>query len=513
MTRHRASTLLALIAGLGVAGLTLTGCLVSVRADPTAPPERTADSTGVSPALRPFYEQDLQWRDCGSGFDCTTVTAPLDWEAPAAGTVDLAVIRHRADGPVQGSLLTNPGGPGASGVALIRDSLDFAVGTALQEEYDIIGFDPRGVGDSTAVRCYDAAAMDEYLFGIPSAPRHSPQWEEQLTARNAGFARACEAASGGILPYITTVQAARDMDLLRAVLGDETLNYLGYSYGTFLGATYAELYPDRVGRMVLDGAIDPSTSGLEVGTAQGVGFESALRSYMASCLAEGADCPFAGSVDEGMADLGDLLARVDASPLPNGDGRMLGADALLTAVIAALYSQDSWPYLTTALAQVRQGEATAAFDLADFYYNRADGRYLDNSTEAFTAYNCMDYPHDESPDEQAAADARLAAEAPTVAPYWSTVDVCDTWQYPATGVRGPIAAAGAAPILVIGTTNDPATPYAWSVALADQLSSGILITRVGEGHTGYNKGDRCVDGAVEAYFRSGQTPAGDLRCG
>jgi pimeloyl-ACP methyl ester carboxylesterase len=313
-----------------------------------------------------------------------------------------------------------------------------------------------------------------------------------------------------VLEHITTENSARDMDLLRAVLGDDELHYLGYSYGTFLGATYAKLYPERVGRLVLDGAIDPAVSGLEVGTTQAVGFEQALRAYMQNCLST-QECPFRGTVDQAMADLGALLASVDRSPLPAPDGRMLGADSLMTAIVAALYSQENWSILTAALANALQGDPEVAFLLADFYNGREGGVYLDNSTEAFRAYNCMDYPVVDAA-EQAAADERIAAEAPTIAPYWSGPDPCDVWPHEPTGVREPIAAEGAAPILVVGTTGDPATPYEWSVALAEQLASGVLLTNVGEGHTGYNKGNACVDDAVEAYLIEGIVPADEL-CG
>jgi len=500
-----------ILAVLAAASVVLAGC--SFIPDPPAPTSSaTPDVSGVDEELVPFYGQELDWEACGT-FECTSVRAPLDWENPGTGDIQLSVIRQRAtDGDPVGSLLTNPGGPGASGVDLIRSSVDFAVGEALQADYDIIGFDPRGVGQSTAVRCYDAADMDAYLFDIPPGVRGSAEWNADITARNAAYAAACEANSGGILPYITTVQAARDMDLLRAVLGDEKLNYLGYSYGTFLGATYADLYPQRVGRLVLDGAIDPETSELDVSTTQGVGFESALRAYMADCLTKDA-CPFAGTVDDGMADLGVLMASVDRRPLPNADGRQFGADALLTSIVSALYAESSWPYLTSALTGVLQGDPSTAFQLADFYYSRSNGQYSDNSTDAFAAYNCMDYPADITPEQQAAADALLAEKAPTVAPYWSSdVDGCAAWPAPPTGTRGALTADGAAPIVVVGTTNDPATPYEWSVALADQLSSGVLITRVGEGHTGYNKGNSCVDAAVEAYFIDGTVPKDGLRC-
>ena len=508
------------VAGLAIVSIALSGCLYAA-----IPPETTSSpaasrppvTDGAPAGFESFYGQTLDWSACSGvdpgSFDCTTVEAPLDWTDPDVGTIELAVIRRAAtDGNALGSLLTNPGGPGASGYDLIAQSSSFAVGTALSDAYDVIGFDPRGVGRSTAVRCLGGAEMDAYLFDIPASPRGTDAWRAELSDANARFATACEQNSDGILADITTVNAARDMDLLRAVLGDTQLNYLGYSYGTFLGATYADLFPERVGRMVLDGAIDPSVSGLDVSTTQAIGFESALRAYMADCRTQ-RDCPFQGSVTEAMADLASLLESVDASPITASDGRRLGADALVTAIVSALYSQDSWSYLTIALSDVLQGNADVAFQLVDFYYNRSGpGDFADNSTEAFRAYNCMDYPLDTSDADADASRAIIAEKAPTVAPYWDGVDPCETWPYPPTGERKRITAEGAGPILVVGTTNDPATPYEWSVSLAEQLSSGVLITREGEGHTGYNKGNTCVDRAVETYFVEGTAPTADLTC-
>lgn len=504
----------AIIAGLAAASVALSGCLYAMIPEQSAtrPSSGAPDTDGVDADLLPFYEQTPDWAACGdTGFDCAMVTAPLDWENPSAGEIELSVIRHRAAETPIGSLLTNPGGPGGSGVELIRDSLNFAVGADLIENYDVIGFDPRGVGESTAVKCFDPAEMDEYLYTIPTAPRGTPEWEAELTEKNKAFAAACDENSNGILPHITTINAARDMDLIRAVLGDKQLNYLGYSYGTFLGATYAKLYPEKAGRLVLDGAIDPAVPGLEVGATQALGFESALRAYMQECLDSG-ECPFNGSVDDGMTDLGALLASVDRTPLKNGDGRMLGADSLMTGIIAALYSQDNWTYLTQALDEALQGDPTTAFVLADFYNGREGDAYSDNSTEAFRAYNCMDYPVENDPAAEEAITKKIAEGAPTIAPYWAGPDSCEVWPYPPTGTRGEITAEGAGPIVVVGTTNDPATPYEWSESLADQLEEGVLITRVGEGHTGYNKGNSCVDDAVEAFLLDDVVPEDGLRC-
>ncbi|MFL0412168.1 alpha/beta hydrolase [Microbacterium paludicola] len=514
MTSH-IRRLLAAVAILLTGALALSGCLYaqippSVEGGPcVTQPEVGAD---VASDLRPFYEQELEWADCGNGMETTTVTAPLDWNDPSAGEIELELVRQPATGGDSlGSLLINPGGPGASGYDFVAESVDFAVSEQLQERYDIIGFDPRGVGRSTPVTCLDTAGMDDFLYDLPQHPRGTPEWEEELVAENQRFADACEQNSGGILEFITTDQAARDMDLIRGVLGDEKLTYLGYSYGTFLGATYAKLFPDRVGRLVLDGAIDPSVSGTDVGITQGIGFERALRTYMQSCL-DGEGCPFDGTVDQAMGDLSALLAAVDRSPLPAPDDRQLGADTLVTAIVAALYAPENWTYLTQALSEALQGDPTTAFMLADFYNGRENGEYADNSSEAFQAYNCMDYPVAQSQEAEDAASALLEKEAPTIAPYWEGPGVCEVWPHEPTGVREKIAASGAAPIVVIGTTGDPATPYDWAVSLADQLSSGVLVTYEGEGHTAYNGQSDCVDQAVDAYFLEGTVPQDGLRC-
>lgn len=502
--------------------LALSACVSSPT--PVAPTTASSPSASSTPGqdanpagFESFYSQKLAWKSCSGKdpgtYQCTDITAPLDWSHADAGTIKLAVIRRLADdGKPLGSLLTNPGGPGASGYDMIADSAFFAVTKSLARVYNAVGFDPRGVGRSTAVKCFDSADMNKYLFDIPSAPRNSDAWKAELTAANKTFVSACEANSNGILKYITTDNAARDMDLMRGVLGDKKLNYLGYSYGTFLGATYAKLFPERVGRFVLDGAIDPSVSGLDVSTTQALGFESALRAYMANCLTT-SNCPYKGTLDRALGDLGTLLASVDKDPITNSDGRRLGADTLVTAIVTAMYSKDNWEYLTQALSAAEEGDPSVAFDLADFYYNRnASGKFLDNSTEAFNAYNCMDYPVDHNAADKAASKKLIAEKAPTIAPYWGGVDICDVWPFPATGVREKITADGAAPIVVLGTTNDPATPYAWSKSLAAQLSSGVLLTREGEGHTGFNKGNSCIDKAVIAYFTQGTVPEDGLVC-
>jgi pimeloyl-ACP methyl ester carboxylesterase len=508
MRRRRRLGVVAVVLGVAVV---LTGCMPSFLSPEK--PVSTPTSEDVDAALEPFYTQVLEWEECGDDLGCATATAPLDWENPEAGEIDLALVRHAATGDKVGSLLVNPGGPGGSGYDFIADSLDYAVGEPLKERFDVVGFDPRGVGRSSAVACYDDEQMDEYLYGIVPAERGSDEWVELVGQAAGEFGEACSANTGELLGEVDTVSAARDLDLLRAILGDEQLNYLGFSYGTFLGTTYAELYPGKVGRLVLDGAIDPSASDTEVTEAQAVGFEKALRAYLDDCLS-GSECPFDGTVDEAMDEIGRLLASVEASPLRGTDGRMVGADTLITAIIYPLYSPASWPYLSEMLESVIFGDADYALSFADGYNGRGeDGTYLDNSTEAFRAINCLDYTYQADVGVMREKAAAIAEAAPVIGPYFGFGDLsCVNWPYQGDREREQIHAEGAAPILVIGTTGDPATPYEWAVALADQLESGVLVSYDGEGHTAYNKSNQCVNGAVEAYLIDGTVPASDPMC-
>lgn len=508
MTRARRATSVAVV--LAVAGL-LTACFA-----PGATVERTSTpaAQSVSPDLERYYGQVLVWDDCGDGAQCTDATVPLDWSEPSGETASIALVRRPAtDGPAIGSLLVNPGGPGASGVDFIRDSADYAVDSELAARYDVVGFDPRGVGASTAVSCLDDAGLDSYLYDIAEGERGSDEWIAAQRASSAAFAAACEERSGALLPEVGTPSAARDLDVLRAALGDETLNYLGYSYGTFLGATYAGLFPDRVGRLVLDGAIDPSATSLDVVVEQAKGFESALRAYLADCLgSEG--CPFTGSVDEGMAQVGAMLEQVDASPVRASDGRELGANTLFTAIVYPLYAASGWSALSEMLADVRRGGAEIAFQYADAYNGRgADGRYSDNATEAFLAINCVDYSYDADTASMRSDAAELEQAAPTIGRYMAYGDIlCGEWPAAFEGSREPISAEGSAPILVVGTTNDPATPYVWAQALAGQLAEGRLVTYSGEGHTAYNKSNSCVNDAVDGFLLEGVVPEEDPQC-
>jgi pimeloyl-ACP methyl ester carboxylesterase len=509
---------LALVA-LGAIAVTtlLTGCLQWFL-PPTV--SSTSQPTGedVDADLAEFYHQVLTWESCGGGMQCATARAPMDWANPAAASIELALVRHPATGTRLGSLLVNPGGPGGSGYDFVFDSVDFATSARLQSSYDIVGFDPRGVGRSSAVSCYDDPAfLDEFNYGDgttdQAGPIGSDAYIAELAANNAEFAAACLEFTGPLLQFVDTVSAARDLDLLRAVLGDEKLNFLGYSYGTFLGATYADLYPQNTGHLVLDGAVDPSTTEYEVTETQAVGFENAFRAYLADCLTRD-DCPFGGSVDAAMSYTGDLLQRLNETPIRGDDGRLLWGSTMFVAIILPLYNQESWPALDVLFFEIQSGLTGQAFYLADYYNGRdSDGTYLDNSTEAFLSINCLDYDDPVSNDSMRAEAAQLAAAAPIFGPVMSYGGtLCESWPFPSTRERVAIAAAGSADILVVGTTNDPATPYVWAVALAEQLQNGHLVTYEGEGHTAYTTGNPCVLDAVDSFFIDDVVPDADPMC-
>lgn len=475
---------------------------------------RTPDPGVVGGSLEEFYAQQVTWEPCGA-YECARVAAPLDWDDPAAGSIEIAINRAAATGAADqriGSMLVNPGGPGGSGL----DFLDYAVSGVFGEDvraaFDIVGFDPRGVGQSTPVDCGDDAVVDDYLTS--DVPLNNQADVEAAREKVRAFGAACLEATGPLLGEVDTVSAARDMDLLRAVLGDDQLYYTGFSYGTFLGATYADLYPQNVGRMLLDGALDPSMSNDDLVIGQAVGFENALRAYVADCQA-GASCPLTGGVDAGLAQLVRMLDRIEAQPIDAGGGNRVNGTLAFYGIVVTLYDDASWPYLTMALEEVvTTGTGTILLELANFYLDRtADGHYNTNAMVAFSAINCLDYPMVERDyDEMVAFAQEVAAEAPTIGEDFGMAVGCETWPFPATGERRPITAPGAAPILVVGTTGDPATPYEWSVALADQLESASLLTWKGEGHTAYGRAGECVAGLVEAYLLRGEVPEARATC-
>ncbi|GAA4166058.1 alpha/beta hydrolase [Gryllotalpicola daejeonensis] len=510
------------VAAAVVAAVLLVGCTTSQHKLPTQTSTPVASPTasveGMSPAdaeaVQGFYTQRLVWSDCSGGFLCATAKAPLDWQHPSEGApISLALIRKPATGAKQGSLFVNPGGPGVSGVDFVRNSVG-ATSATLQKNFDVIGWDPRGVGRSSAVKCYDDKGLDGFLYGILPGERGSPEWLAASKQATTSLGQACAQNTGALLGHVDTVSTARDLDMLRANVGDAKLNYLGFSYGTMIGAIYADLFPKNVGRMTLDGVVDPASSYDDLTELQAKGFESNLRAYAQWCLTKDKTCPFEGSVDGVMTAISGLLDKVQQNPIKNADGRMLGASTMLLAIIMPLYTTANWPELDILFKDVNAGSAKVAFILADQYNDRnQQGKYTTNTAVAFQAIDCLDYTFDTDLAHMQSEARRVAQVAPVMGPFFSYGGIT-CWNWPAKPVRtpAPVHATGSAPILVLGTTNDPATPYQQSVNLAKSLDNGHLVTWNGSGHTAYGRSNSCVSNTVDDYFVKGSVPPQDPDC-
>ena len=508
-----------LVATAVIAAVSLSGCslLDGDDARPTTASTAAAKPPAGSEALASFYGQQLGWAKCQIG-ECASLKVPLDYAEPGGDQIEISVLRMKATKPRNriGSLVVNPGGPGASGVDYAR-AADFIVGKPVRQRFDVVGFDPRGVQRSQPVDCLPDRQMDAFLGQDPT-PDDDTEVQE-FAESGKEFAQGCQQRTGALTAHLSTVDAARDMDILRSALGDEKLNYLGKSYGTFLGATYAGLFPKLVGRFVLDGVLPPDLTAAEASKGQAEGFERATRAYAADCVDQG-DCPLGGSVEEVMSGLRGLLAELDQQPVPMRDGTLdrLTEGWAATGIAQAMYDQGSWATLTDALADVvRKDDGTELMKLADQYAQRnQNGAYAGNLLEAFYAISCLDNPDSSDPAVYAQRAADNATVAPTWGPFlaWGAL-ACGQWPVKAAeGGGGPqkITAEGSGPIVVVGTTRDPATPYEWSVRLRDQLSNATLLTFDGDGHTAYARSNRCVDGAVNDYYTDGNVPEDGKKC-
>ncbi len=471
------------------------------------------------PDYAAYYEQDIAWGPCqdvegGEELECGTLTVPMVWNDPSAGDIELALAKHGATGEPTGSLVVNPGGPGGSGVDFTA-SAPFIFSREVTAAYDIVGFDPRGVARSEGIECLTDEETDEYLATTGDPAAGAEENLQQGLDWMARIAEGCQQDSGELLPYLDTYSAARDMDVLRAALDSEQLDYFGYSYGTYLGATYADLYPQRVGRFVLDAALDPSSTLDEISAGQAEGFEKATEAFLADCLAQGEACPFKGEVADAKQQLHSFFDSVDAEPLETADPqRPLTGSLARSAVLLLMYEDGFWPTGRDALAAAMQGDGTALLTIADLSSERqADGSYKGNGIVAINAINCLDHPGVADEDWQAEEAERLAEQFPTFGPsmgYGATV--CGQWPVPPLREPAPVSAEGAGTIVVIGTTGDPATPYEWSQSLAEQLDDAVLLTFEGDGHTAYGRSGGCIEQAVDPYLLEGTVPEDGLTC-
>ena len=497
----------------GLAALLVSGCALAL---PVEGPKPVID-TSISSELKPFYEQRITWLTCGGGKAvCGEFKVPMDWSKPDGETLKLSIAYRPADNAKPlGSLIFNPGGPGSSATSWLLDSAEQIGTSELRKNYNLVGFDPRGVGKSEpSVKCLDSKGTDELLYGDTGLELGSKADLAETRRSMKAFIDACIANSGPGLGFIDTVSTAKDMDVLRALMGDSKLNYLGFSYGTYMGATYAALFADRVGRMVLDGAIDPTISDEQQSVYQLEGFDQALRNYLADCLGS-ADCPFSGTVEKALAKIKSLLFTIEKKPLPTSDGRELTIWAAITGLIMPLYSQSYWPALSQGFAEAIDGDGSTLIQLADAYNDRDEkGAYLSNLMEANFAINCADSRAPSDQKSMLEQNAKMLKASPTLGRYWAWGALgCEQWPYPVSEKPKTWSAIGANPILVVGTTGDPATPYSQAVSLANKvLANAKLLTFNGEGHTAYGQENRCVNETVDDYFIRNVVPTEDPNC-
>ncbi|GAB3587868.1 alpha/beta hydrolase [Calidifontibacter terrae] len=519
MTSRTSRFALAAVCG---ASLALAGCSGGSTTSATAPSGSVSGSgsaggsssagvpasTPPTEALSKFYSQKLAWKDC-NGVTCAKLTVPVDYANPGGATIQLAVSKYAAKGTSRGSIVYNPGGPGASGYDYAADALT----PGLAQSYDSVGFDPRGVGRSAPITCVSDADLDAFIGADPTPDDKAEEVTAQQNAKT--FAQKCKAKAGPLLGHVSTVEVAKDMDVLRAALGEDKLNYLGMSYGTFIGSTYAGLFPKRVGRFVLDGVVPPDVSSTQMNLGQAQGFEGATRSYVQNCVDQGG-CYLGATVDAGMAKIRAFLKQLDAKPLPisgQGDVTQFTEGWASTGLALGFYSKQLWPQLTTALKAAMAGNPDQLMGMANLYSDRsADGSYANNSMQAFYAVSCLDRGASSDLSSYERDSASFSKQAPTWGPMlaWGSL-VCGEWSMPATGKAEKISAAGSQPILVVGTTRDPATPYRFSQQLAKELSNARLLTFNGDGHTAYGQSE-CVNSAVDDYFGAGTLPAVGKTC-
>lgn len=510
------------IALVVAATLALAGCSVLPWAQDTAQqtpiiddPSATLSGPPENPEASAVYRQSVTWRTCGD-LECASIDVPLDWSEPDGATFALALVRRPADNQDLrvGSLLINPGGPGGSGIDLVKN-VDAFASAKLMANYDVVGFDPRGVGESSPIDCGAGKTLDEYY--VRDFVVETQADLDAATVRNQAFAENCRALSGRLIENVDTVSAARDMDVIRAVLGDTKLHYLGFSYGTQLGATYAQIYPQNVGRVVLDGAVDMLLDPIEQSLQQATGFESALTSFLQWCVAR-ESCGLSSDVETARAQIIDIGRTALDKPYASNTATPVNGNLMVYGIVVTLYDEANWEYLELALNEVLQTNTASIFySLANFYLDRDEqtGAWNGNSGVAFTAISCLDSA---SGDEWTIKDQRDFARqvdrvAPTFGWWFAGSGGCEGWPYAADEVVTSLdaAATSASPILVVGTTNDPATPYAWAQALAKDLGAPLL-TYTGEGHTAYGRSNQCVTDVVDAYLVDGVVPEDGVQC-
>jgi pimeloyl-ACP methyl ester carboxylesterase len=477
----------------------LVGACAQEADDPAidAGPTTTDDETTTTAGDGSFTPEPIEWDDCGA-VECATLEVPRDYDDPDGERIDLYVVRSPAEGDRRGALFINPGGPGAS-AAEMAELLPYGLPSEVVEHFDIVGVDPRGVGGSAPISCGVPA---EELYGADPTFEDDADKQAYLDISKE-YVDDCAEQFGDLLPHVGTTDVATDMDMVRAAMGDDQLSYLGYSYGTVIGQVYADLFPDRVRSMVLDGVVELGPTGLELADEQAAGFETALDRFVQFCdAAEG--CAVAGKTRDAVEEVLAMAEEPGGIPAP-GANRDAGPGEVSLGISYALYSQRLWSELDVALADALDGDGSGLVRLAD--------GYVDIGTfEVYFAVNCLDFAW---PDDAEAffEQGKATAEA---SPHFGEAIVndyvrCAGWPAPAVPLE-PVTAPGTPPILVISTTGDPATPYEAGVAVAERLAGGVLVTNEGDGHTAFAQGNPCIDDIVAAYLVDDDVPEDGTTC-
>jgi pimeloyl-ACP methyl ester carboxylesterase len=491
-----------LLACLLVGAVVAAGCMQEAD-DPTlavdGPTTTLAADDGPTTTAGPggFTPEPIEWKDCGSA-ECATLEVPRDYDDPDGERIEIYTVRTPASGDRIGSLFVNPGGPGAGG-AEFAEILAFILPGEITERFDIVGVDPRGTGGSTPIDCGVSATE---LYGV-DATIETPEDREELLDISQEYVDDCADRFGELLPHVGTRDVARDMDSVRAAMGDDQLSFLGFSYGSAIGQVYADLFPDRVRSMVLDGILELGPTGLELAADQAAGFETALAGFVEFCdAAEG--CAVAGETLDAVEEVLALAEEPGGIPAPDAD-RPAGPGEANLGISYALYSQALWSQLDQALADARGGDGSRLVGLADGYIGIGD-------FEVYFAVNCLDFAWPTDPDEFLTAAKAAAEDSPHFGEALLNDYVrCALWpvtQEPLEATSAP----GAPPILVVSTTGDPATPYEAGVAVAERLEQGVLITNEGDGHTVVADGKACIDDLVIAYLVDGTVPDDGTTC-
>lgn len=501
---------LGLVAG---AALLLSACNnASEQAAPeVTPPASTAPSASSEPAdLQQFYGQKLAWEECDKDYRCANLKVPMDYANPSGESAEVALKMHPATGKAIGTLVVNPGGPGGSGIETVEASaLTYFFSPSLIENYNILGFDPRGVGQSKpAISCRSAAELDEdnaawYDLTTPAGQERAKEEVKQMGEQ-------CQKRTGSMAQFANTDSTARDLDIMRAALGEEQLHYFGFSYGTYLGAIYADLFPQRVGRMVLDGVMDPSLQINDVVQGQLEGFEAAITEFSKECQEQYANrCPLSGGTEAGAQQVHDLLVSLQTAPLQTSDpARPLTRSLATTGIMGSLYSHDRWfdallPALNAAFTEY---DGSKLLILADWYNSRnSDGTYKDNSSDAFSVINFNDYTPSGTLEEWNQQAAENRANFPVFGDGFNYASLgLDQWPFKANPNAKRRVDPATGPVLLVGTTGDPATPYQWAKNLHEMWKTSELLTYKSFDHTAYNSSaPACVLDTVDNYLLTG----------